>query len=188
VLQPFVSASSALKYVPLQLVDPFVADMTQIWHVVVPWGQACRGGINSRGTVEDARAASVMPVSVSAFDSDLYILFFFLVRCNIFRQYTRTTNARLGLRYRIHSDIIFLPSGLVLIVVVLVHTFLAALVIVSLLAVFSIVPFLAALVIVPFLAAFLSVPFLSALLIILVLDMHMVVVSGLGFGKYGKLW
>jgi hypothetical protein len=62
------------------------------------------------------------------------------------------------------------------------------LVIVAILAAFLIVPFLAALVFVPFLAAFLIVPFLVAFLVILILDRHMVVVSGLGFGKYEKLW
>jgi hypothetical protein len=85
---------------------------------------------------------------------------------------------------------------LVLVVVIIVHTFLAALVVVAFPAAFFTVPFLAALAIVSFLAAFLIVPFLAALvtvpflapfLIILVLNRHTVVVLGIEFGKYGKL-
>jgi hypothetical protein len=70
VLQPFVSDFSALKDVPLQLVARVVVDVAHIVTVLLPRGQECRGGKhNSHGTGAEARAASVMPVSVSASDS-----------------------------------------------------------------------------------------------------------------------
>jgi hypothetical protein len=43
VLQPFVSAFSALKDVPLQLVAPVVVDVTHIVTVLLPRGQEYRG-------------------------------------------------------------------------------------------------------------------------------------------------
>jgi hypothetical protein len=68
VLEPFVSAFYALKYVLLQLVACVVVDVTHIVTVLLPRGQECRGA-KQQSWHRSGRTSSMMPVSVYASDS-----------------------------------------------------------------------------------------------------------------------